>query len=148
MCRRFLDVIGFHGSNIRTLCIAFGYADAHLLQPIFRTASRIQTLVLAYTDHYDLNPIYLPSVRNTDTSIEYDIRFRPESHSLSTLNSIRKLTVRGHVETQEIQEAIVKLVLKMMDVACREGKLVIETETLDVQLRRQVMVRYQIQIQD
>ncbi|KAJ5053825.1 uncharacterized protein L3040_000116 [Drepanopeziza brunnea f. sp. 'multigermtubi'] len=148
VCKRFLDIIGIHISNLRNLAVTFKFSDAHILQSIFKRASKIQTLRLNYTSHHDeVRPVYLPSVRREDPSIENKIRLRPASHSLSKLKSIRKLTVLGLVKPREIQRAILKLGLKMMEVAGTEGKSVIESTTLDAYTsHRQPRDRYEIEI--
>lgn len=77
-------------------------------------------------------PIYLPSVQEKDANIAYDVRFRPELHPLSRLKYVRKVTVVGDVESEEVQEAVVKLSLKIEDAASRNGVLASKMEVSEL----------------
>lgn len=132
-CNRFLDGISHHIKYIGALSITFEYFDVYLLRSMFSKfppESRLHTLHLDYTSQLvrpGPGPIYLPSVQERDVNIAYDIRFRPEKHPLSRLKHMRKVTVVGDIESEEIQEAVVKLSLKIEDAARRDGLLAKKT---------------------
>ncbi|KAK0112867.1 hypothetical protein ONS95_014591 [Cadophora gregata] len=137
-CKRFLDGIGPHIKDLGALVITLEYNEIHLLRSIFNnfpSESSLHTLYLEYTSQSAWptpGPIYLPSVQEKDASITYDVRFRPELHPLSKLKSMRKITVIGDIESQEVQEAVVKLSLKIEDAACRDGAMAKKIELVEL----------------
>ncbi|KAH9207874.1 hypothetical protein DL95DRAFT_45702 [Leptodontidium sp. 2 PMI_412] len=153
-CSRFLDGIGPHIEHIGALSITFEYCEIHFLRTIFNKfppESILHTLYLQYTSQHvrpGLGPIYLPSVQKRDANIAYDIRFRPEIHPLSKLKHVRKVTVEGDIESEEIQEAIVKLSLKIEDAARRDGLMARETEVSEFMYFRKPQILFSIGIPD
>ncbi|KAH7336105.1 hypothetical protein BKA65DRAFT_505670 [Rhexocercosporidium sp. MPI-PUGE-AT-0058] len=151
-CNRFLDGIRPHIKHIGTLSITFEYSEIHLLRTIFNKfplESRLHTLHLEYTSQFvrpGPGPIYLPSVQKGDPNITYDIRFRPEIHPLSRLQYIRKVTVEGDVESEEVQEAIVKLSLKIEDAARRDGILSRKTEVSELTYFGKPQILFSVEI--
>ncbi|PVH84894.1 hypothetical protein DL98DRAFT_60724 [Cadophora sp. DSE1049] len=137
-CNRFLDGIGPHIKDIGALSITFEYCEIHLLRSIFSkfpAESTLHTLHLDYTSQLvrpGPGPIYLPSVQERDANISYDVRFRPEIHPLSRLKHVRNVTVVGDVESEEVQEAVVKLSLKIEDAASRDGVLSMKMEVSEL----------------
>ena len=137
-CNRFLDGISHHIKHIGALSITFEYFEIYLLRSIFNKFapdSRLHTLHLDYTSQLvrpGPGPIYLPSVQERDANIAYDISFRPEIHPLSKLKYVRRLTVVGDIESEEMQEVVVKLSLKIDNAARREGVFAKKTEVSEL----------------
>ncbi|KAG4436706.1 hypothetical protein IFR05_007820 [Cadophora sp. M221] len=151
-CSRFLDGIGPHIKYIGALSITFEYCEMHLLRTIFNKfppESSLHTLHLEYTSQLvrpGPGPIYLPSVQKGDANIAYDIRFRPEIHPLSRLKYVRKVTIEGDIESEEVQEAIVKLSLKIEDTARRDGILARQTEVSELTYFGKAQILFSMEI--
>lgn len=132
--------------------MSFEYCEIHLLRTTFNKfppESSLHTLHLEYISQLvrpGPGPIYLPSVQEKDGNIVYDIRFRPEIHPLSRLNSVRKVTVEGDIESEEVQEAIVKLSLKIEDTARRDGTIARKTEISELTYFGKPQILFRIEL--
>ncbi|KAL2069155.1 hypothetical protein VTL71DRAFT_15493 [Oculimacula yallundae] len=146
-CNNFLNIIGSHVEYIGHLKVLFKWQEIPLLRTLFnkyQLVSGLHTLLLECTSkpvETELKRIYMPSVQAANPNIMYDIRLRPERHPLSSLNSLQSLTVEGHVESEEIMEAIVKLSLKIEASARKEEREVIKTERTRLRAKSVLLFR-------
>jgi len=145
-CKKFLESIGSRADWMGSLKVSYtdNYFEPFLFRNIFRSFgpdSNLRYLSLqvaprkrSLLEDHPL-PMYLPSSQIAFPAEFYDLSLRPGKHPLVELNSIRSLTVVGHPEIGEMEEAILHLSLKMEKKAREEGKYAKKVEELHVGFR-------------
>ncbi len=132
-CLFYVCRVGAIAAKIGSLEIACPDAYFHrsfrTLFPTFISGSSLRSLHLKFEAMQDVAspdslPIYLPSSRRAFPGAYYDLSLRPILHPLAEINSLRSLIIEGHPMSSEIEEAIVKLSLKIEERGLAEGKIV------------------------
>lgn len=76
-------------------------------------------------------PVFMPQYRGANKAIEWDLEMRPIRHSLAKISSLERLCVHGDPGRGDIEEAILKLVLRMKTQASYRGKYLQEECSID-----------------